>query len=241
MSTTELVTQKDNLRILVTVIQMFRDRKYQFPDKYQPNDLLTDPTTILKMPGILGNKVTDLRDLIKDDRGTPVFIHLMKDEEPFSGSKHKESVAKDVSKSLNPAIPSIKPGNKDLEIIVQHVHLMIIFNHHRNPNKKYETTKFEQEAFPIYNYEVWAKHRLRFNVTKHFFVGKHVKLTPEEATEYRKEFNLTSMNMQKITWDDPVNRYYYGQPDDVYRIYRIQQGINYRLVTKKTLASLNTK
>lgn len=230
----------DNLRILTTVIEMLNDRKYVFPNKYSPVSLLTDPDKILKMPG-LNNKVFDTNDLIRDDRNTPIYVHILKDDEPFSGSKHKEIVAKDISRALNPIFPDIKPANKDLDLITNYVHLILIFNHHRNPNKRYEVSKFELEAFPNYNYEVWPKHRLRFNVTKHVYVGQHVKLTSTEADNYRNEFNLNNLNMQKICWDDPVNRYYYGQPDDVYRIFRRQQGINYRIVTKKMLSSMKTK
>jgi DNA-directed RNA polymerase subunit H (RpoH/RPB5) len=47
--------------------------------------------------------------------------------------------------------------------------------------------------------------------------------------------------MQKYCWDDPIVRYFYGQPGQIFRIQRIQQGINYRLVTKRLLASLKTK
>jgi len=82
---------------------------------------------------------------------------------------------------------------------------------------------------------------LRFNVTKHILVGRHVKLDARESKEYRDRFNLAASQMQKICWDDPMNRYYYGQPGDIYRIYRVEQGINYRLVAAKKLASLKTK
>jgi len=232
----------DNLRILTTVIEMLNDRKYVFPNKFPPVALLVDPSKIIKMPG-MNNKVFDTTDLIRDDRGTPIFVHIMKDDESFSGSKHKEIVAKDISRALNPVFPDIKPANKELELITKFVHLILIFNHHRNPNKRYEVSKFEMEPFqnPNYNYEVWPKHRLRFNVTKHIYVGQHIKLTPEQADTYRNEFNLNNQNMQKICLDDPVNRYYYGQPDEIYRILRIQQGINYRIVARKMLASMKTK
>ena len=232
----------DNLRILTTIIEMLNDRKYIFPNKYPPASLLADPNKIFKMPG-LNNKISDTSDLIRDDKGTPIYVHIMKDDESFSGSKHKETVAKDISRAINPAFPDIKPGNKDLELITKFVHLILVFNHHRNPNKRYEVSKYELESLESsnYNYEVWSKHRLRFNVTKHIYVGQHVKLNSTEAEAYRNEFNLNNLNMQKICKDDPVNRYYYGQPDDIYRIFRRQQGINYRIVTKKLLASMKTK
>lgn len=234
--------EKDNLRILRTVVEMFRDRKYTFPEKYSPEDMLAEGNEdrLLKMPG-MSNKVFDTNDLIKDDRGTPIYVHLMKDEEPFTGSKHKETVAKEVSRSLNPAIPEIKPANKDLAMLFDYVHLVVIFNYQRNPNKNYDFSKYEVESLPIYNYEVWGKHRLRFNVTKHVFVPRYQKLTAEEKEEYQNTFNVDPQHMQKNCWDDPMVKYYYGQPGDLFRIYRIQQGINYRLVTKRLLASLKTK
>tara|TARA_R100001163_G_C5068510_1_gene209046 strand:- start:17913 stop:18629 length:717 start_codon:yes stop_codon:yes gene_type:complete len=234
--------EKDNLKILRVVVEMFRDRGYDFPDKYTPEDLLADETgeKILKMPG-MGNKVFDTNDLIKDDRGTLIYVHIMKDEEPFTGSKHKETVAKEISRALNPAIPEIKPANKDLGMLQEFVHLLIIFNYNRNPNKNYDFPKFEVESYPIYNYEVWPKYRLRFNVTKHNLNNKVEKLSKQENEEYRKTFNVENQHIQKCAWDDPLFRYYYGQPGDIFRVYRIQQGINYRLVTRRTLASLKTK
>lgn len=234
--------EKDNSRILNVVVEMFRDRGYAFPDKYQPEVLLGEENKdrLLKMPG-MSNKVFDTNDLIKDDRGTPIYVHIMSDEEPFTGSKHKETVAKEISRALNPAIPEIKPANKDLVMLFDYVHLMVIFNYNRNPNKNYDFSKYEVESLPIYNYEVWPKHRLRFNVTKHVFTPKYIKLTPEEKEDYQNTFNVEPQHMQKNAWDDPMVRYYYGQPGEIFKIYRIQQGINYRLVTKRLLASLKTK
>jgi DNA-directed RNA polymerase subunit H (RpoH/RPB5) len=230
----------DNVRILHTVVEMLRDRGYQFPDQYPPDSLLNDNDLLLKMPSF-NNKVSDTNDMIKDDQGTPIYVYILRDEEPFTGSKHKEVVAKDISRALNPAIPEIKPANKDLSELYKFVHLLIIFNYHRNQNKRYDFSKFEVEAFPEYNCEIWPKHRLRFNVTKHYFNSKFTILTTAEKEEYQNTFNVEPQHMQKYCWDDPIVRYFYGQPGQIFRIQRIQQGINYRLVTKRLLASLKTK
>ena len=228
-------------KIQMTVIEMFRDRGYTFPNKYSPEILLTmRPDQWEKLP-FFGNRVTNLNDLVTDSNGTPIYVHIMKDEEPFSGVKHKETVSREISRNLNPVYPDIKVSNKDLDEIYQHVHLVIIFNANRNPSKRYEMTKFETEAFPIFNLEIWPKHRLKFNVTKHSSVSKHEKLTPEQNKQYKETFNLNNANIQKMFWDDPVNRYYYGQPEDIYRIKRIGQGLNYRIVSKKMLSGLKTK
>ena len=111
----------------------------------------------------------------------------------------------------------------------------------RKPHKRYEMNKFEFEAFGIPTYEVWPKHRLRFNVTKHSGVSRHEKLSPEEVRNYRETFNVNNAQIQKCWWDEAVNRYYYGQPGDIYRIYRVGQGLNYRIVVPKMLSSLKTK
>jgi DNA-directed RNA polymerase subunit H (RpoH/RPB5) len=230
----------DNVRILHTVVEMLRDRGYQFPDNYQPEALLADNDLLLKMP-CFNNKVSNTNDMIKDDQGTPIYVHILRDEEPFTGSKHKEVVAKEISRALNPAIPEIKPANKELSELFKYVHLLIIFNQHRNQNKRYDFSKFEVEALPEYNCEIWPKHRLRFNVTKHYFNSKFVILSAAEKEEYQNTFNVEPQHMQKYCWDDPIVRYYYGQPGQIFRIQRIQQGINYRLVSKRLLASLKTK
>lgn len=231
----------DDQKVMQTLIEMFRDRGYTFPDRYAAGDLLlARPDQWEKLP-FFGNRVTNLNDLIKDNDGHPVYVHIMKDEEPFSGSKHKESVSKEISRNLNPVFPDLKVSNKDLEEVYNRVHLFIIFRANRNPNKRYEMTKFETESFPISSYEVWPKHRLRFNVTKHSRVSKHTKLTPEQLEEYKTRFNLNNSNIQKMCWDDPVSRYYDGKPEEVFRIDRIGQGINYRIVSKKMLSSLKTK
>lgn len=230
----------DNIRILTTMIEMLRDRDYQFPEKYSPDYLLNNPEELVTLP-FVNNKLYNLNDTIRDDRNTPIYIHIMKDDEPFTGSKHKEVVAKEISRSLNPVFNEIRPTNKVLDEITTRVHLFIVFKANRNYNKRYEMTKFEQESFPIYNLEIWPKHRLRFNVTKHIYVGPHTRLSEEERKQYKEFFNLKNQHIQKMCWDDPVNRYYYGQPDDIYRVRRIEQGMNYRLVTRKFLSSLKTK
>jgi len=226
-----------NYRMIINLLDMFNDRGYKFPAKYSHENLKQMTPEEINQLSFISNRVTNLNDLIQDDRGTPIYIFILNDSETFTGAKHKETVSKELSRNLNPVFTQLKPTNKELFEIFNYVHLILVFNNHnRKPDRLYEATKFEQEALPIYNYELWPKHRLMYNPTQSHLVAKHVLLSPEE-TEALKE----KPKLNRICLDDPINRWYYGQPDQVYRIHRIGQGLNYRVVAKKTLASLLIK
>lgn len=238
----------DDLRILKTLVEMFRDRGYTFPSSLNPQELIENQTLLANTPGF-HKKVTSMDQMVRDDRGTPIFVLILKDDEGYTGSKQKEQVAKNVSRMTFLAFSHldddnlITPGNKSLENVIKQLHLFVIFRHERKPNKNYDYSKYEIESIVSggYNYEVWSKHRLRFNPTKHSLVGKHVKLSEDEAEDYKTQFSVTDQQIQKMFLDDPMNRWYYGQPGTIYRIHRVQQGINYRIVSRKLLSSLKTK
>lgn len=228
---------KKNYQIFQNLVAMFQDRGYKFPEKYPVEVLMgMEIGDMSKLP-FLSNKVTNLNDLIQDDRGTPIYIYILNDQETFTGAKHKETVAKEISRNLAGVFTPIKPSNKDLFELLNYVHLVLVFNNHnRKPGKLYEVTKFEVESLPMYNYELWPKHRLTYNPTQGHLVAKHQLLSAEEVATMKEKSKLNRM-----CWDDPINRWYYGQPEQIYRIHRIGQGLNYRMVSKKTLASLSVK
>lgn len=238
--TSRVIDQADlvkNHRIFGNIITMCHDREYKFPNKYPLEELMAlDPDGVNKLPFVSG-KLTNLNECLQDDRGTPIYIYILNDQETFTGAKHKETVSKEISRNLAGVFNPIKPTNKDLFEILNYVHLILVFNNHnRKPEKLYEATKFEVESFPMYNYELWPKHRLMYNPTQGHLVAKHILLKEDELKNVREKSKLN-----RICLDDPINRWYYGQPDQIYRIHRIGQGLNYRVVTKKTLASLAVK
>lgn len=238
--TSRILNKKDlntNYQIFQNLITMFNDRGYKFPTIYPFETLIgMDANDVAKLPFVSG-KLSNLNDCIQDDRGTPIYIYILNDQETFTGAKHKETVSKEISRNLSSVFAPIKPTNKDLFEIFNYVHLIIVFrNHNRKPDKLYESTKFEIESFPIYNYELLPKHRLLYNPTKGHSVPRHELLNNEEISTIKEKSKLN-----RICIDDPINRWYYGQPDQIYRIYRLGQGLNYRVVSKKTLASLSVK
>jgi DNA-directed RNA polymerase I, II, and III subunit RPABC1 len=74
--------------------------------------------------------------------------------------------------------------------------------------------------------EFFLNKNLIYNVTKHVLVPKHELLTENEKEQFLLKFGK---KVPHIKINDKICRYYNGQVDDVFRIYR-ENEIYYRLV-----------
>jgi DNA-directed RNA polymerase subunit H (RpoH/RPB5) len=245
-------------RILVTLLEMLRDRKYNFDPRYHPDKLLKPLDEIedllnsgdlkkyqqrrqefyeeLSLLPMFSNKVDDTSSLPIDDKGTPVFILIQEGTRPLTEKKDDHiSLAKKIVLHLKSSFPDLA-GEKDLKEIAKTIHLIIVFNH-----IKYDNTKFETLSFPIYNLEYIPKYRLVANPIQHQKTPKHTLMTDEEAKAYKEKFQVVGATMQRISLDDPINRYYYGTPGQIYMVKRRPQGYNARIVIKKLLGSEKKK
>ena len=76
--------------------------------------------------------------------------------------------------------------------------------------------------------ELFLNQELLFNITKHKLVPKHVLLSPKDSLEiieyYGREF------LPRIRHKDAVSRYFDAEIGNVFKIYRNEGGIHYRLV-----------
>jgi len=238
--------------IAVTIIEMMRDRKYKFHPQYQPDKILEDikidsfsdresydkamkayHSKLQKIP-FLGNKLTETSTLPLDSKGQMVYVFFQEGSRPLPDSKTErvEKIGKKVSINLHRAFPDIA-GTKDLDDIAEKVHLIIVFNSPKKP----DTSKFEEDYLETFNVEPWPRFRLKYNLTKVYVVPQHTLLTAKEVEQYKEKYQVSAVTMEKICLDDPVNRYYYGQLGDVYKIQRRPIGKNARIVIRKTLSS----
>jgi DNA-directed RNA polymerase subunit H (RpoH/RPB5) len=66
-------------------------------------------------------------------------------------------------------------------------------------------------------------------------------LNKEEAEAYKEKYQSNATTTQIYRLDDPIVRYYYGQPGDIFHIQRFKGGENYRLVGKRLIYASEKK
>lgn len=76
--------------------------------------------------------------------------------------------------------------------------------------------------------ELFLFNEMKFNITKHKLVPKHVLLSQKDSQQiidyYGKEF------LPRIKQKDAISRYFDAEIGNIFKIYRNEGGINYRLV-----------
>jgi DNA-directed RNA polymerase I, II, and III subunit RPABC1 len=77
--------------------------------------------------------------------------------------------------------------------------------------------------------EFFLYDELKFNITNHSLVPKHVLLSDKESCEIIEYYG--KKNLPQIKHRDIVSRYFNAEVGQVFRIYRNEGGIFYRLVT----------
>ena len=82
-------------------------------------------------------------------------------------------------------------------------------------------------SYPI-KIEFFLLKELKFNITKHTLVPKHVLLDPKESMEIIEYYGKKCLPQIKKT--DIVSRYYNAEIGRIFRIFRNEGGISYRLV-----------
>jgi len=87
--------------------------------------------------------------------------------------------------------------------------------------------------------EVFLINNLQINISKHEYQPEFFLLNNDEKQELLEKYSKE--NLPKIKFDDPINQYYNGKIDDIYKIIRNNmigrnrtsgQGIYYRIVVK---------
>ena len=79
--------------------------------------------------------------------------------------------------------------------------------------------------------ELFTLEELQYNITKHYLVPAHSRLTPNEATDFKKKNGL---KFGAMLLTDPITRFYNYQRGDVIRITKKDKDkkkyISYRIV-----------
>ena len=74
----------------------------------------------------------------------------------------------------------------------------------------------------------------KFDITQHYLVPKHVKLTEDEKSELLKRYNITLKQLPAIKDIDPMAKLINAKPNDVIKIIRksptIGESVFYRVV-----------
>ena len=87
--------------------------------------------------------------------------------------------------------------------------------------------------------EVFLINNLQINISKHEYQPEFFLLNNDEKEELLEKYSKE--NLPKTKFDDPINQYYNGKIDDIYKIIRNNmigrnrtsgQGIYYRIVVK---------
>ena len=93
------------------------------------------------------------------------------------------------------------------------------------------TTEYSQDSIHKIIKNIWENEskyvvimtlaNLQFNILKHTFVPKHIKLNEEEKAEFYKKFNIQSdLQIPEISRFDPVAKIIFLRPGDVCKIIR---------------------
>lgn len=75
--------------------------------------------------------------------------------------------------------------------------------------------------------ELFQHKELMFNITKHVYVPKHIKLNNEEAIEFKDKYG---MSFAGIKTSDPISKFYFYSKGDVIKIIQNNGFVNYSIV-----------
>lgn len=115
-------------------------------------------------------------------------------------------------------IRNLYPQAKSMEVVLV---LKIEPNH---SIYKIEKEKSERDN----SVQIMHCKQLQMNVTKHFLVPKHTRISEEEASELMRTYNLVSrQQLPLLLKDDPVARYYNYKSGDIISITNNSISMNY--------------
>ena len=83
------------------------------------------------------------------------------------------------------------------------------------------------EELVDFKLECFEEKTLRFNITKHSLVPKHIALPKKEADEFKKKYGI---KIPVILKTDPVSRFFNFQRGDIIKVIRADGFISYRIV-----------
>lgn len=76
------------------------------------------------------------------------------------------------------------------------------------------------ENIPSRRMENFLYEEMTYNPTEHYLVPKHTLLTDEEAKNFLQRNKLNLKDLPKISYEDPITRYYGAVPGQIFKIDR---------------------
>ena len=187
-----------------TCMEMLTDRGYTIPNILE--NLSYEDFRIM-----FNNKNIDLT-ISEQDNKNDVYIFFQYDDTSF-GKNELKKLVDTVFK---------KVGNEDVLIII------VLKDKPGNSIKK------EVKNAKYNNTEIFERNHLKFNVSKHIYVPKHILLTKEEGLEVMKKYNCEKHQLPGILIDDPQVKYHGMKIGDICKIVRTNKyngyDIYYRIV-----------
>ncbi len=99
---------------------------------------------------------------------------------------------------------------------------ILIIKGYVTSNVKDEISILATAKVPIY-IEVFSENKLIFDITEHYLVPKHEKISNKEKEELLNRYNIKETQLPKICYTDPVVRYYDFQKMDILKITTISE------------------
>jgi len=215
-----------------TLIEMMTDRKYIL-EGTQENNFEIFNRSFEEFKTLFESNQMDLMDLagIRTPTGLPVYVRVH-----YNKTDLKEKQFFDKGAGLLGEIAQkfkINLSEKNLREFLQQVHVIIVYRAAKKDDK-YDT-QIENLYANEPNVELFPVHKLAFNLTKHVDVPGHRLLSNEEKEQVIQRYNANRNMFKKISINDPVNRYYDGQPGDIYQIDGQGYLPTYRIVINRPL------
>jgi DNA-directed RNA polymerase subunit H (RpoH/RPB5) len=202
----------------LNVIDMCKDRNYttktksfedlkisksEFSEKFKDHE--TNPTILDILPGTLydENKLPVYVTFIEQSRENKAFIGKIF-QGIYNALKQDFNLTKDAYKNE----------------LFENVHCIILHNQEQKTGSHYH-----------HNLEFFCVKKFFINVTRHSVVPKHILLKESEKKEIFESKNMSYSTCPKIFSNDPVNLYYNGQINNVYKIIRDSKSFYLRVVT----------
>ena len=107
-----------------------------------------------------------------------------------------------------------------------HIICLCLRNETSTIKKKYISFLNDNEQIEIFKID-----SLKYNITNHRLVSKHIGLNKKESKEFIKKFGR---KIPFLLLHDPISKFYNFQIDQIIKIIRLDGIVTYRIISDKT-------
>lgn len=87
----------------------------------------------------------------------------------------------------------------------------------------------------VIKFELFCDNELKYNITRHDLVPKHIRISDEEATIFKKKYGV---KFGTIFTSEPIARFYNYKPGEIIKILRKDGTISYRVVKHRVFKKI---